>query len=190
MRRKTYDLLFDTDAGMAVITRQSSLWRSYFYFALSIGFFTSVITNTWLIHMPLDVRFGIILATLVILGTVLNLYGFLIHGLLETYGAVQGDCKALICLLGYTTLPFLVLTAPALLFSKMGVTGLPFLIAVILIGFIWMIYLLIRSIEAIYLINGIRATVTVLFSLLLLYVVLIFPWQVIYHLGIRFLTGL
>ena len=28
----------------------------------------------------------------------LNLYGFLLHGILETYGAVQGDAKGLICL--------------------------------------------------------------------------------------------
>lgn len=190
MRRKTYDLLFDTNAGMAVITRQSSLWRSYFYFTLSVGFFTSVVTNTWLLQMPLEVRFAIILATLVVLGTLLNLYGFLLHGLLETYGAVQGDSKALICLLGYTTLPFLVLTPAALLAGKMGVEGLPLLIGTILVGSCWMLYLLVKSLESIYLINGVRATVTVLFSLLLLYVAFVFPWQVLYHLGVRALTGM
>lgn len=190
MRRKTYDLLFDTSAGMAVITRQSSLWRSYFYFSINIGLFTGVITNTWLLHMPLEVRFAIILATLVILGTFLNLYGFLIHGLLETYGAVQGDSKALICLLGYTTTPFLLLTPVALLAGKMGIEGLPLLLGAVLVGFVWMMYLLIRSLEAIYLLDGLRATATVMLSILLLYVAFIFPWQVIYHLGIRALTGM
>lgn len=182
MRRKTYNLLFETTDGMNELVKQKSLWRSLYYFTLSIGLYTGVVTNTWLLHMPLPVRFGIILATVVILGTALNLYGFLLHGILETYGAVQGDAKGLICLLGYTTLPFLLLTPMALLAGKMGVYGLPLLGLSFAIGFGWMLYLLIRSLEVIYIINFTRACVTVLFSLLLLYTVFVFPWQVGFNL--------
>ncbi len=185
MRRKTYDLLFETTIGMTELVKQRSLWRSIFYFTMSIGLYTGVVTNTWLLHMDLTVRFAIILATVVISGTALNLYGFLLHGILETYGAVQGDSKGLICLLGYTTLPFLLLTPAALLAGKMGVYGLPLLGCTMVIGFIWMIYLLVRSLEVIYIINFTRAMMTVLFSLLLLYIVFIFPWQVGFNLLLR-----
>jgi len=137
--------------------------------------------------MHIEVRFAITLATIVVLGTALNLYGFLLHGILETYGAVQGDSKGLICLLGYTTLPFLLLTPAALLAGKMGVYGLPLLGITFLVGFLWMLYLLVRSLEVIYLINFLRALATVLFSLLLLYIVFIFPWQVGFNLFMRVL---
>lgn len=188
MRRKTYNLLFETSEGMHELVKQRSLWRSISYFCMSIGFYTGVVTNTWLLHMPLEVRFGIILAIIVISGTALNLYGFLLHGILETYGAVQGDSRGLICLLGYTALPFLLLTPAALLAGKLGVHGLPLLILTFVIGFCWMLYLLIRSLEVIYIINFSRALVTVLFSLLLLYIVIIFPWQVVFNLLLRALN--
>jgi len=187
MRRKTYDLLFETGEGMHELVKQHSLWRSFFYFALSVGLFTGVVTNTWLLHMPLEVRLGIILATVIILCTALNIYGFLLHGILETYGAVQGDSRGLICLLGYTTLPFLLLTPVALLAGKMGVYGLPLLFCTVFLGSCWTLYLLVRSLAVIYLINLCRACVAVLFSLLLLYIVIIFPWQVGYYLLMRIL---
>lgn len=185
MRRKTYDLLFETTIGMTELVKQHSLWRSIFYFTMSVGLYTGVVTNTWLLHMDLEVRLAIILATVVITGTALNLYGFLLHGILETYGAVQGDSKGLICLLGYTTLPFLLLTPAALLAGKMGVYGLPLLCCTFAVGFVWMLYLLIRSLEVIYIINFVRAFTTVLFSLLLLYIVFVFPWQTGFHLLLR-----
>ncbi len=186
MRRKTYDLLFETSTGMQELVKQPhSLWRSFFYYILSVGLFTGVVTNTWLLQMPLQVRFAIILAIVVITGTGLNLYGFLLHGILETYGASQGDSRGLICLLGYTTLPFLVLTPVALLAGRMGVYGLPLLGGTICLGCCWMLYLLVRSLEVIYLINFTRAFVTVIFSLLLLYIVFVFPWQVGFRLLLR-----
>ena len=185
MRRKTYDLLFETSIGMHEVVKQRSLWRSFFYFTLSVGLFTGVVTNSWLLNMPLSLRFGIILAVVLIFCTALYLYGFLLHGMLETFGAVQGDSKALVCLLGYTALPYLVLTPVALLAGKLGVYGLPLLGLIIFVGFVWMLYLLIRSLEVIYLINGWRALATVAFSLILLYIVVVFPWQVGYHLLMR-----
>ena len=105
MRRKTFDVLFDTSAGMAVLTKQPCLWRSAFYFTLSVGFFTGVTTNCWLLEQELAVRFAIIIAVVIITATALTLYGFLLHGIMETFGALAGDPVALICLLGYTFQP-------------------------------------------------------------------------------------
>ena len=167
MRRKTFEVLFEPGAGMAAIAKQPSLWRSAFYFTLS-----------WLLDSPLEVRFGIIIATVLIAGTALTLYGFLLHGIMETFGALAGDPVGLICLLGYTTLPFLLLTPGALLAGRMGLNGLPLLGVLFLIGCLWMLYLLVRSLEAVYLVDAFRAGVTVVFSLFLLYIVFVLPWQV------------
>lgn len=126
----------------------------------------------------MEVRFGIIIATVLIAGTALTLYGFLLHGIMETFGALAGDPVGLICLLGYTTLPFLLLTPGALLAGRMGLNGLPLLGLLFLIGCLWMLYLLVRSLEAVYLVDAFRAGVTVVFSLFLLYIVFVLPWQV------------
>lgn len=179
MRRKTFDVLFEPGAGMAALVKQPCLWRSAFYFTISVGFFTGVITNSWLLEQPLQVRFAIILATVLIAATALSLYGFLLHGIMETFGALAGDPVGLICLLGYTTLPFLLLTPGALLAGKMGLGGLPLLGGIILAGCLWMLYLLVRTLEAVYLIDCLRAAVALLFSLLLLYIVFVMPWQVL-----------
>lgn len=178
MRRKTFDVLFEPSTGMAVLVKQPCLWRSAFYFTLSVGFFTGVITNSWLIEQSLQIRFAIIICTVLIAATALSIYGFLIHGIMETFGALAGDSKALICLLGYTTLPFLLLTPGALLAAKMGLGGLPLLGCVFLAGCLWMLYLLVRTLEAVYLVDGFRAAITLLFSLLLLYIVFVLPWQI------------
>ena len=90
MRRKTFDVLFDTSAGMAVLTKQPCLWRSAFYFTLSVGFFTGVTTNCWLLEQELAVRFAIIIAVVIITATALTLYGFLLHGIMETFGTLAG----------------------------------------------------------------------------------------------------
>ena len=132
MRRKTFEVLFEPGAGMAAIAKQPSLWRSAFYFTLSFSFF-GVATNCWLLEEPLEVRFAIIIATVLIAGTALALYGFLLHGIMETFGALAGDPVGLICLLGYTTLPFLLLTPGALLAGRMGLNGLP------LLGFLFLV---------------------------------------------------
>ena len=177
MRRKTFEVLFEPGAGMAAIAKQPSLWRSAFYFTISFSFF-GVATNCWLLDSPLEVRFGIIIATVLIAGTALTLYGFLLHGIMETFGALAGDPVGLICLLGYTTLPFLLLTPGALLAGRMGLNGLPLLGFLFLVGCLWMLYLLVRSLEAVYLVDAFRAGVTVVLSLFLLYIVFVLPWQV------------
>ena len=177
MRRKTFEVLFEPGTGLAALVKQPCLWRSAFYFTLSIGFFTGVVTNCWLVEQPLEVRFAIIIATVLIAATALSLYGFLLHGIMETFGALAGDPVALICLLGYTTLPFLLLTPGALLAGKLGFGGLPLLSILFLTGCVWMLYFLVRTLEAVYLIDAFRAGVTVVFSLLLMYIVFVLPWQ-------------
>ena len=184
MRRKTFEVLFEPGAGMAAIAKQPSLWRSAFYFTLSFSFF-GVATNCWLLEQELAVRLSIIIAVVLIAATALTLYGFLLHGIMETFGALAGDPVALICLLGYTTLPFLVLTPGALLAGKLGWGGLPLLGALLLVGCLWMLYLLVRALEAVYLIDSVRAGVTLLFSLLLLYIVFVLPWQLGFTLLLR-----
>ena len=179
MRRKTFDVLFEPGAGLAALVKQPCLWRSAFYFTISVGFFTGVVTNCWLLEQPLQVRFAIILATVLIMATALSLYGFLLHGIMETFGALAGDPVGLICLLGYTTLPFLLLTPGALLAGKLGLGGLPLLGIIVLAGFVWMLYLLVRTLEAVYLIDCFRSSVSLLFSLLLMYIVFVLPWQLL-----------
>ena len=100
-----------------------------------------------------------------------------LHGILCTMGALAGDAVGLICLLGYTTLPFLMLTPVALLSTKLSFTGILVLAAAILAGLLWMVYLLVRSLQSVYLIDFKRALATVLFSFLLIYTALVLPFQ-------------
>ncbi len=182
MRRRIYDVLFQTKAGMTDLVKQPSLWRSGFYFTLSVGLFSGVVTNTWLVNLPLSVRLATVLATVIIAGVALSLYGFLLHGILETLGALAGDARVLICLLGYTVLPFLLLTPVALLAGKLGLGGIVLLLCIWLLGLVWMLYLLVRSLEVTYIIDFKRSASIILFSLLLLYIVFVLPWQIIINL--------
>ena len=118
MRRKTFDVLFETRDGMRLLVQERCMWRSLWYFALSVGLFSGVVTNQLFLDQALSVRFAVIAAAVSIAGVVLSMYGFLLHGILETLGAMAGDAVGLICLLGYTTLPFLVMTPVALLGIK------------------------------------------------------------------------
>lgn len=105
MRRKTFDVLFETRDGMRLLVQERCMWRSLWYFALSVGLFSGVVTNQLFLDQALSVRFAVIAASVSIAGVVLSMYGFLLHGILETLGAMAGDAVGLICLLGYTTLP-------------------------------------------------------------------------------------
>lgn len=188
MRRKTFDVLFEPKDGMTLLVKSPCLWRSAWYYTLSVGFFSGVITNTWLLTQPLEVRLAVIAAVVLISATALVLYGFLLHGISETLGTLSGDPKGLICLLGYTALPFLVLTPVALLAGKLGFGGMFLLGGSVLIGFVWMLYLLMHAMEVVYLIDFTRAAATVLVSLLLMYIVFVLPWQIIFYVGLRFLS--
>lgn len=178
MRRKTYEVLFEPEESLTALAKHPSLWRSASYFTMSVGFFAGVVLNTWLYMEPLHFRMALILAAVVNGGAALTLYAFLLHGILETFGAMAGDSRTLVCLLGYSSLPYLVLTPAALLCSRLGFEGLPFLALVFLSGAIWQLYLLVRTLEIVYILDFVRATATILFSLLMLYIVYVFPWQV------------
>ena len=174
MRRKTFDVLFSTRDGMEMLVKEKCLWRSLWYFTMSVGLFCGVITNQLFLEQPAVV--------LVITGVCLLMYGFLLHGILCTMGALAGDAVGLICLLGYTTLPFLMLTPVALLSTKLSFTGILVLGAAILAGLLWMVYLLVRSLQSVYLIDFKRALATVLFSFLLIYTALVLPFQFLFKL--------
>ena len=45
MRRKTFDVLFSTRDGMEMLVKEKCLWRSLWYFTMSVGLFCGVITN-------------------------------------------------------------------------------------------------------------------------------------------------
>lgn len=112
-----------------------------------------------------------------------SMYGFLLHGILETLGAMAGDAVGLICLLGYTTLPFLVMTPVALLGTKLGLPGMLVVVgAACITAKLWMLYLLIRALQVVYLIDFKRSLATVAFSLLLLYIAFVLPLQIVFEL--------
>jgi uncharacterized protein with PQ loop repeat len=158
------------------------MWRSLWYFALSVGLFSGVVTNQLFLDQTLSVRFAVIAATVSIAGVVLSMYGFLLHGILETLGAMAGDAVGLICLLGYTTLPFLVMTPVALLGTKLGLPGMLVVVGACITAKLWMLYLLIRALQVVYLIDFKRSLATVAFSLLLLYIAFVLPLQIVFEL--------
>lgn len=124
-----------------------------------------------------------IAAAVSIAGVVLSMYyGFLLHGILETLGAMAGDAVGLICLLGYTTLPFLVMTPVALLGTKLGLPGMLVVVGACITAKLWMLYLLIRALQVVYLIDFKRSLATVAFSLLLLYIAFVLPLQIVFEL--------
>lgn len=124
MRRKTFDVLFETRDGMRLLVQERCMWRSLWYFALSVGLFSGVVTNQLFLDQALSVRFAVIAAAVSIAGVVLSMYGFLLHWDFGNFmEAMAGDAVGLICLLGYTTLPFLVMTPVALLGTKLGLPG-------------------------------------------------------------------
>ena len=175
MRRKTFDVLFETRDGMRLLVQERCMWRSLWYFALSVGLFSGVVTNQLFLDQALSVRFAVIAAAVSIAGVVLSMYGFLLHGILETLGAMAGDAVGLICLLGYTTLPFLVMTPVALL-------GMLVVVGACITAKLWMLYLLIRALQVVYLIDFKRSLATVAFSLLLLYIAFVLPLQIVFEL--------
>ena len=161
---------------------RSAACGAAWYFALSVGLFSGVVTNQLFLDQALSVRFAVIAAAVSIAGVVLSMYGFLLHGILETLGAMAGDAVGLICLLGYTTLPFLVMTPVALLGTKLGLPGMLVVVGACITAKLWMLYLLIRALQVVYLIDFKRSLATVAFSLLLLYIAFVLPLQIVFEL--------
>ena len=167
---------------LTLLVQERCMWRSLWYFALSVGLFSGVVTNQLFLDQALSVRFAVIAAAVSIAGVVLSMYGFLLHGILETLGAMAGDAVGLICLLGYTTLPFLVMTPVALLGTKLGLPGMLVVVGACITAKLWMLYLLIRALQVVYLIDFKRSLATVAFSLLLLYIAFVLPLQIVFEL--------
>ncbi len=185
MRRKTFEVLFEPSTGMTEVAEQACLWRSASYFCMSTGFFWGVVINTYFSQQPLAVRGALILSVMLISAAILLLYGFIVHGIVETYGQT-GNPVSFLCLLGYTALPFLILTPAALLASRYGMTGLPFLGLCFLAGVLWLLFLLVRSIQVVYIIDLPRAVGAVVLSLVLLYTVFGLPLQIAWTLIERY----
>ena len=82
MRRKTFDVLFETRDGMRLLVQERCMWRSLWYFALSVGLFSGVVTNQLFLDQALSVRFSVIAAAVYISGVVFWLFCFFLHGIL------------------------------------------------------------------------------------------------------------
>ena len=161
---------------------RTGLANQNYSYATAVGLFSGVVTNQLFLDQALSVRFAVIAAAVSIAGVVLSMYGFLLHGILETLGAMAGDAVGLICLLGYTTLPFLVMTPVALLGTKLGLPGMLVVVGACITAKLWMLYLLIRALQVVYLIDFKRSLATVAFSLLLLYIAFVLPLQIVFEL--------
>ena len=175
MRRKVFDLLFEPQQKMTELTTVSSLWRSLFYFVLSMGIYLGVIINVALAETTLAVRGGIISGSMVALLTALIVYGCFLHGLSDACGSPGGDIIALFNLLGYAALPYLVATPFALLAVKFGGGFLLILLLAGFIAFLWSLYLIMRAVQAVYLLTFLKACLIVGFSILLLATIIIWP---------------
>jgi len=175
MRRKSYDVLFETKMGMDWLAQNPTLWRSLFYFVISVGAYVGVCTNVIFSQQEMAVRFAILIAILLVYIIGLVVFGCFLHGLIDACGGGSGNVKGLLCILGYTGLPFLVLTPVALLAVKGGGFA-PLLLPIsTLVGLIWSLYLVIRAVEAVYIIEFGRSAAVVLFGILLLLLLIFLP---------------
>ena len=176
MRRKSFDVLFEPKLGMAELAKKPTMWRSLFYFVISMGAFIGVITNVIFADQSIAVRFAILLGFLLIKLIALACYGCFLHGLSDICGAPGGDIRSFLCILGFTTLPYLVLTPIALLGVRFGGIWLLLIPIAGLIGLAWWFFLVVRALQVVYLINFFRAAAIVAFSLFLLMIILFMPF--------------
>ena len=175
MRRKSFDVLFATKAGMAELSLNPTMWRSLFYFTISAGAYIGVCTNIIFAQQVLGVRFAILLGIIVTKIVGLAIFGCFLHGLIDACGGGSGNVRGLLCILGFAALPFLVLTPVALLGVKLGGMWLLLLPMTWFFGGLWCIYLVVRAVEAVYLINFGRAAAIVLFGFFLWMLVFLVP---------------
>lgn len=175
MRRKSFDVLFATKSGMAELALNPTMWRSLFYFTISIGAFIGVCTNIVFSQQILEVRFAILVGIIITKIVGFAIFGCFLHGLIDACGGGSGNVRGLLCILGFTALPFLVLTPVVLLGVKLGGLWLILLPVAWLFGGIWCIYLIVRAVEAVYLINFGRAVAIVGFGFFLWLIVFLVP---------------
>ena len=184
MRRKSYNVLFETKAGMAEIAQHPTLWRSLFYFVISVGAFVGVCTNVVFSQQTLPVRIGILVGVLLVKILSMGIFGCFLHGLIDALGETAGNVRGLLCILGFTALPFLVLTPVALMSVKLGGWGLLVLPGICVIGILWSLYLIVRAVEAVYLIDFEKALAIVGLAISLCLIVVLLPMYV----GVRLIV--
>ena len=126
---------------MSLLAQNPTLWRSLFYFVISIGAFTGVCTNIVFAEQELYIRLGILLGTLLFKLLLVVIFGCFLHGLIDACGGGSGNVKGLLCIMGFTTLPFLVLTPLALLAMRLGGWHLLILPLTCFLGCVWSAYL-------------------------------------------------
>lgn len=175
MRRKSFDVLFATKAGMAELALNPTMWRSLFYFTISAGAFIGVCTNIVFSQQLLGVRFAILVGIILTKIVGITIFGCFLHGLIDACGGGSGNVRGLLCILGFTALPFLVLTPVALLGVKLGGLWLLLLPLTCFFGGLWCIYLMVRAVEAVYLIDFGRAVAIVVFGFFLWFIVFLVP---------------
>lgn len=176
MRRKSFDVLFEPKQGMAELAKNPTMWRSLFYFVISAGAFSGVITNVLFADQSLAIRFAVLIGLLLVKLVALTCYGCFLHGLSDICGAPGGDIRSFLCILGFTTLPYLVLTPVALLAVRFGGFWLLLLPLAGIAGLLWWFFLVVRALQVVYLINFFRAAAIVAFSLFLLMIIMFMPF--------------
>ena len=83
MRRKSFDVLFDTKNGMAWLADHPTMWRSLFYFVISLGAFLGVCTNVFFKEEYIGVRFAILIGMLVSKAIGMVFFACFLHGLID-----------------------------------------------------------------------------------------------------------
>lgn len=184
MRRKSFDVLFATKTGMGWLAQHPTMWRSLFYFTISVGAFYGVCTNILFSEQELFVRLAILIGVLLAKLIVIIVFGCYLHGLIDACGGGSGNVKGLLCIMGFTSLPFLVLTPLALFAMRMSGAYMLVLPLATFIGYVWGAYLLVRAVEAVYLLDFARSLVVVLFGIGLWFLMLGLPL----YLGVHFLS--
>jgi hypothetical protein len=62
MRRKTFNVLFETKNEMDILGKEHCMWRSLWYFVLSLGFFIRRGEQFCAQFTALGIRFGVVAA--------------------------------------------------------------------------------------------------------------------------------
>ncbi len=189
MRRKSFDVLFDTRNGMTWLADHPTMWRSLYYFVISTGAFVGVCTNVFFKEEYIGVRFAILVGILLIRALELVVFGCFLHGLIDLCGGGSGNVRGFLCVLGFTSLPYLVLTPLVLLSVQLGGLGLLSLPVICFAAFLWSLYLIIRAVEAVYLLDLLRSAMAVFFAFFLWLIMLVLPVYLLVNLFVRSFWG-
>ena len=107
MRRKSFDVLFATKTGMAELALNPTMWRSLFYFTISLGAFIGVCTNIAFSQQTLGIRFAILVGIILTKIVGMAIFGCFLHGLIDACGGGAVICE--VCFdMGFTAFTVLV----------------------------------------------------------------------------------